>query len=135
MDKSRFDHFIAALNEDRPQALASFAPGFWQPTSAVSPEIMQWVHLQALQASLTASVGCIHAFSQTDFRGNMRAFTVPTLIIHGDGDQSAPLDLTGRSTAQAIPGSQLKIYEGAPHGLMITEKNRLTADLLAFVQG
>ncbi|HZN11847.1 MAG TPA: alpha/beta hydrolase, partial [Blastocatellia bacterium] len=55
--------------------------------------------------------------------------------IHGDSDQSAPLDLTGRKTARLIPGSQLKVYEGAPHGLFITHMERLNGDLLAFAKG
>ncbi len=61
-------------------------------------------------------------------------FTMPTLIIHGDHDQSHPIDLTGRRNAQAISGSQLKVYEGAAHGLFITHKDRLNRDLLAFIQ-
>jgi pimeloyl-ACP methyl ester carboxylesterase len=77
--------------------------------------------------------GC-RAMSETDFRKEMHAFTVPTLIIHGDADQGAPIDLTGRKTAEAISGSQLKLYEGAAHGLFITEKDRLNADLLALIQ-
>ena len=72
---------------------------------------------------------------QTDLRPGMRAFTVPTLIIHGDADRGSALELTGRKTAQAIPGSQLKVYEGAPHGLFITHIVRLNGDLLDFIQG
>jgi pimeloyl-ACP methyl ester carboxylesterase len=57
------------------------------------------------------------------------------LIIHGDNDQSAPLDLRGRRTAQAIPKSQLKVYEGAAHGLFLTHRDCLTGDLLEFIRG
>jgi non-heme chloroperoxidase len=64
----------------------------------------------------------------------MCAFTMPTLVIHGDADHSAPLDITGRKTADAITGSELKVYEGAPHGLFFTHKDRLNADLLEFVE-
>jgi non-heme chloroperoxidase len=76
----------------------------------------------------------IRAMSETDLQEDMHAFAMPTLIIQGDADQSAPIDLTGRRTAQAISGSQLKVYEGAAHGLFITEKDRLNADLLAFIR-
>jgi non-heme chloroperoxidase len=76
----------------------------------------------------------IRTMSETDLRGDLRAFMVPTLIIHDDADQGAPIDLTGRRTAQTIPHSQLKVYEGAAPGLFITEKDRLNADLLTFVQ-
>jgi non-heme chloroperoxidase len=65
----------------------------------------------------------------------MRASTVPTLILHGDADQQAPFELTGRKTAQAIAGSELKLYQGAAHGLFFTHKDRLNHHLLAFVMG
>jgi pimeloyl-ACP methyl ester carboxylesterase len=61
--------------------------------------------------------------------------TAPTLIIHGDRDVSAPIDMTGRPTAALIPNAQFKIYEGAPHGLFLTHKDRLNADLLSFIVG
>jgi pimeloyl-ACP methyl ester carboxylesterase len=63
----------------------------------------------------------------------MSACTVPTLIIHGEKDQGALLELCGRRTAQAIPQSQLKVYEGAAHGLFLTHRDRLTNDLLEFI--
>jgi non-heme chloroperoxidase len=56
---------------------------------------------------------------------------LPTLIIHGDHDQSAPLELTARKIAELVPGSELRIYEGAPHGLILTHADRLESDLAA----
>jgi len=65
-----------------------------------------------------------------------RALKVPiTFFYAADNDASAPIDLTGRPTAAQIPRAQLKVYEGAPHGLFVTHKDRLNADLLAFVKG
>jgi pimeloyl-ACP methyl ester carboxylesterase len=75
----------------------------------------------------------VHAGTETDFRAELPAITVPTLIIHGDAEVSAPIEQGGRRTAQLIPGSQFKLYEGAPHGLMFTHMDRLNADLLAFI--
>jgi non-heme chloroperoxidase len=57
---------------------------------------------------------------------------VPALVIHGKADAAAPLELTGRPTAAAIPGSRLEIYESG-HGLFLTGKKRLNSDLLAFM--
>jgi non-heme chloroperoxidase len=59
---------------------------------------------------------------------------VATLIIQGDKDASVPLDLSGRPTAKLIPGAQLKVYEGAPHGLMFTHMSRFNRDLVAFAE-
>ncbi|HET9449033.1 MAG TPA: alpha/beta hydrolase, partial [Steroidobacteraceae bacterium] len=58
---------------------------------------------------------------------------VPTLIVHGDRDVSAPLPITGRKTASLMPHATVKIYEGAPHGLFLTHTERLNKDLLEIV--
>jgi non-heme chloroperoxidase len=137
LEKSVFDNIVAELSRDRPRFLAAGAPAFFgtgPPNSPVSPEMIQWAVGLFFQASPKAMTDMIRAMSETDLRKDMHAFTVPTLIIHGDADQGTPIDLTGRRTAQAIAGSQLKVYEGAAHGLFITEKDRLNADLLSFIQ-
>lgn len=131
-----YDYMVAELTKDRPHYLAASAPQFFGlglPNISVSPELIQWGVGLALQASPKATIEMVWALARTDLRPDMAAFTMPTLIIHGDADQGAPLPLTGQKTAQAIPGSQLKIYEDAPHGLFITAKDRLNQDLLAFI--
>src|SRR5450830_1178245 len=70
----------------------------------------------------------------TDFREDMKKFTLPTLVIHGDDDQVVPLEATGKLAAAAVPGSQLKVYPGAPHALCFTHKDQLNLDLLGFLQ-
>jgi non-heme chloroperoxidase len=134
LDRSVFDNVVAELSRDRPRFLAAGAPAFFGPNSPVSPEMIQWAVGLFFPASPKAMTDMIRTMSETDLRKEMRAFTVPTLILHGDADQGAPIDLTGRKTALAISGSQLKVYPGAAHGLFITEKDRLNADLLAFIQ-
>jgi non-heme chloroperoxidase len=138
LDKSVFDDMVAALKQDRPHYLAASAAPFFGvglPNISVSPEMMQWGVGLALQTSPKATIDMVRAFSETDFRSDIHALTIPTLIVHGDADTNAPIDITGRKTAQLIAGSQIKVYEGAPHGLFITHKERLNADLLAFIQG
>jgi non-heme chloroperoxidase len=88
----------------------------------------------ALQCSLTATVDCNRTANETDFRAEMPGVEVPTLIIHGDVDQSVPIELTGRRSARLIPDSRLIVYERGPHGLMLTHMDRLNRDLLAFVR-
>jgi non-heme chloroperoxidase len=92
----------------------------------------EWLLRLVLEVSPKANIECFRSLWQTDFRPDMRAFTVPTLIIHGENDLNAPL-VCGQRTARAIMGSQLKIYEGAAHGLFITHKDRLNSDLLDFI--
>jgi non-heme chloroperoxidase len=60
---------------------------------------------------------------------------LPTLIGHGDKDDSAPLALTGTKTAKLIKDSKLRIYEGAPHALTLTHNERLVSNLLSFMAG
>ncbi|MGN6147316.1 MAG: alpha/beta fold hydrolase, partial [Rhizomicrobium sp.] len=77
---------------------------------------------------------CNKALVEEDFRPDCRSVKVPTLIVQGTADASAPLPLTGQRTAALIPHAQLKVYEGAPHGLMLTHMDRLHADLESFIK-
>lgn len=139
--KSFLDQAISALMADRPQYMDSGAIKYfglgstWPGAEVLSSAMVQWAIRLILESSPKAIVECSRATNETDFRPDMRACTVPTLIIHGDKDQGAPLELCGRRTAQAIPGSQLKVYEGAAHGLFLTHRDRLTGDLLNFIRG
>lgn len=124
------------LSKDRPHQVAKAAAGFFgAPKNPVSTEIMDWWTRMILdQCSLKPMIDLHRLFTETDFRPDLRKITVPTLLIHGDSDTSTPLEFTGRRTAQLIAGSQLKVYEGAAHGLPITHMDRLNADLLAFAK-
>jgi len=93
---------------------------------------LAWIETMMTGTSLKAVVDCNRALNEADFRRELPAIGVPTLIVQGDADMSAPLALTGRKTAALIPGSTLKVYEGAPHGLIFTHVDRLNGDLLAF---
>ena len=72
---------------------------------------------------------------EADFRSEMRGIDVPTLIVHGDRDRSVPVELTGKPSADLIPGSRLLVYSGAPHGLMFTHMGELHVDLVGFMRG
>ncbi len=135
-----FDMHVAAQLSDRPHyngtagVIRYFGLGStWPQEEPVSPEMRDWLARLVLETSPKANIECFRAFWQTDFRPDMAAFTVPTLIIHGANDQNAPL-LCAQRTAQVIEGSQLKIYEGAAHGIFITHKERLNKDLLEFIR-
>jgi pimeloyl-ACP methyl ester carboxylesterase len=137
VDQSVFDGMIAGLEKDRPHFLATFGKAFFGALMlnfTVTNEILQWSLMMALLGSPKATLDCVGAFSATDFRPDMAAFTVPTLVVHGTGDATVPPDASGRRAAKLIPGAKLVEYSGAPHGLFFTEKDRLTADLLAFVR-
>ena len=136
--RSTFDEMVEGLRDDRPHFLAGFGETFFgvgMLTSPVSDEMLDWAQVHALKASPKATIDCVRAFSETDFRADLPKLTVPTLVIHGDDDQTVPIDISGREAVKLVPGAQLKEYEGAPHGLFITHKEMLNADLVAFLRG
>ncbi|PJJ77152.1 non-heme chloroperoxidase [Sediminihabitans luteus] len=89
--------------------------------------------LQGLASGTRNAYECIEAFSATDFRQDLAAIDVPTLVIHGDDDQIVPFDISGRRSAELVTGARLLVYEGGAHGLPDTARERLHADLLAFI--
>jgi non-heme chloroperoxidase len=137
IERQAFEAMRAAAAADRPRFTAAAAAGFFGiglPGVSVSDELARWGIGLALQACPIATLDTIRAFSETDFRADLRAFTMPTLVIHGRADQGAPLPLTGARTARMIAGSRLEVYDTA-HGLFVTERERLNRDLIAFVRG
>lgn len=138
VDQSTFDQIIEGLRKDRPHFLAGFGKTFFGAgllNFTVTDEILQWALMMALLGSPKATLDCVRAFSETDFRPDMTAFTVPTLVIHGTSDATVPPGASGRRTAKLIAGAQYVEYSGAPHALMFTEKDRLNQDLLTFARG
>jgi non-heme chloroperoxidase len=79
------------------------------------------------------AVDCIKAFSETDFTEDLKRFDVPTLILHGEDDQIVPIGAAALRSSKLVKDAQLKVYPGAPHGLMDTHKQEINADLLAFL--
>ncbi len=136
VDQSVFDGMIAGLREDRAAFFGQFGAAFYGNTmlkKRVSSEVLDWTFQMAMMGSLRATIECAKAFSSTDFRPDMAAFTMPTLIIHGTADQTVPIDSAGRVAARMIPHAKLIEYDDEPHGIPATAADRLTADLLAFM--
>jgi pimeloyl-ACP methyl ester carboxylesterase len=70
----------------------------------------------------------------TDFRPELKNVTVPTLIVHGDEDQTVPIKTSGVQAAEGIKGSQYKVIKNAPHGLNITHAEQLNELLISFLK-
>lgn len=87
-----------------------------------------------LRTTLWAHIEFNRAGVGTDFRAELPEIAVPTLIIHGDTDASTPIERSGYREADLIPGSELIVYENAPHGLFLTHRDRLNEDLTAFAK-
>ena len=105
-----------------------------RPGAQVSQGIIDSFWLQGMQAGHKNAFDCIKAFSETDFTEDLKKFDVPTLIIHGDDDQIVPISAAALLSVKLVKNATLKIYEGAPHGIVYTHKDQLNADLLAFLK-
>jgi non-heme chloroperoxidase len=135
-DQSVFDGMAKAMKGDRAAFFAAFFRDFYGVTTqayAVSEQVLEWSRSVSMQASLKATLECAKSFATTDFRPDLPAIKVPTLIIHGTDDKTVPIDASGRAAAKGIGQSQLIEYEGGPHGLLATHKDRVTQDLLKFL--
>ena len=132
-----FEKIIDGLKKDRPGFLDSFGKDFFgvgMLSHPVSDPFLQFFRTLSTLSSSHATIQTAAAFAYTDFREDLKAVTVPTLIIHGDGDKTVPIEVSGDRTAKMIPHAQYKVYSGAPHGLWYTNKDELNADLLAFIE-
>ncbi|MBJ3763079.1 alpha/beta hydrolase [Maribius pontilimi] len=124
------------LRKDRPQFLRDFATGFYgQDTDAggVSQGVLDWTFGMAMMGSPKATLDCVDAFGKTDMRDDLKAFDIPTLVIHGTGDQIVPIAPSGRQAASMIKDATLIEYEDAPHGVLATHAERVSQDLLKFL--
>lgn len=135
-DPAAIDRGRAALAKDRPHQIAINTDAFFgAPKNPVSQEIKDWwVRMMVDGCSLMTMLELHRVFISTDFRAELPQIKVPTLLIHGEADASAPLELTSRRTVALIPHCELKVYENAAHGLPFTHAERLTADLLAHLK-
>ncbi|MFN0218154.1 MAG: alpha/beta fold hydrolase [Hyphomicrobium sp.] len=132
---SVFEGMKAGLRKDRAAFLTDFTETFFGVgvlSSPVSMPMLASICEVAMVASPRATLDCVDAFSSTDLRAACRAISVPTLVIHGDADKTTPIKPTGHAAAELIPHAELEIYEGAPHGLFYTHRERLNRDLAAF---
>jgi non-heme chloroperoxidase len=131
VDRQIYDKMVAALQADRLGYLKAGGPAFYGANP--DPKLVEWTMAIALQASLQAEIQCLRAFSETDFRSDLKTVATPTLILYGTAD-SPIIPLNARRTHAAIAGSRHEIYDGAPHAVFLTDAERFNRDLLAFAR-
>ncbi len=136
-DPSVFEGIKAGIRKDRPDFFRGFFKDFFGVgviSHPVSNAVLDWAWRLAMQAGLKGTLDCVDAFGKTDFRPDLPSIDVPTLIIHGTADATVPIDASARAAAAAIHQARLIEYDGAPHGLFATHRERLTQDLLEFLK-
>ena len=132
-----FDQIRAGVKGDRSQFYKDLSAPFYganRPGSTVSQGVRDAFWLMSMQAGFPAAYDCVKAFSESEFTDDLKKFDVPTLVIHGDDDQIVPITVGGLRSSKMIKGATLKIYKGAPHGLMTTHKEQFNTDLLEFTR-
>lgn len=132
-----FDQIRKGVLEDRSQYFKDLSMPFYganRSGSKVSQGLRDSFWLQGMQAGFKGVFDCIKAFSETDFTEDLKKIDKPTLIIHGDDDQIVPMGASAHLSSKLVKDAQLKIYQGAPHGLCSTLKDQVNTDLLAFIK-
>jgi pimeloyl-ACP methyl ester carboxylesterase len=137
LDRTVFDGIKQGVLGDRKGYLAGLLSDVFfdakRPASnPVTPATIEWAVGIAMQAGLEATVACVDSFSLTDFRPELASMTVPTLVLHGTADIPVPIALA-RITARGIRQSTMIEYADVSHGLVVTERDRVTRDLQAFI--
>ncbi len=134
-----FDGFRKGTAENRAQFFRDVAAGpfygFNRDGAKVYPGVIDNWWRQGMMGSAKAHVDGIKAFSETDQTADLKAMTVPTLVLAGDDDQVVPYHQGAELQAKLLPNPTLKIYPGMPHGLLTTHADVLNPDILAFVRG
>ena len=132
-----FDQLRAAVQADRSAFWKDLSLPFYgynRPGAKVSEGVRESFWLQSMMCGFPGSYFCIKAFSETDLTEDCKKIDVPTLILHGDDDQIVPIGAAAMKSSKLIKNAELKIYNGAPHGMCTTLKDKVNEELLAFIK-
>jgi non-heme chloroperoxidase len=132
-----FDQLRAAVQADRSKFWKDLSMPFYgynRPGAKISEGVGESFWFQGMMAGFPACYFCIKAFSETDLTEDLGKFDVPTLVLHGDDDQIVPIGASAMISSKLIKDATLKVYKGAPHGMCATLKDRVNAELLAFLK-
>jgi len=133
IDRGMFEAVRAEWRQDFPAWVAANARPFFVPET--SQAMIDWGVAQMRNTPPWVVVACNQGMVESDFRRELETLALPALVVHGTADVSAPIALTGAPTAALLRNCRYLVYEGAPHGLMLTHMQRLNTDLAAFIGG
>jgi len=135
LPKEQAAEMTAGLTKDEDSFYEQFITDFFSVDGVlkVSEADRQDALRLAKQASKTAALEAMASFANTDFRDDLTKVTVPTLVIHGDGDATVPFEGSGARTHAAIAGSELHVIAGAPHGANVSDADEFNRVVLEFL--
>ena len=132
---SVFDGIRDALAANRPQLYIDLTLPFYgynREGAKISEGSREPRWLQGMLGGMKAHYGCVKAFSETDFREDLKKIDIPVLVMHGDDDQIVPIVAAGLESVKLLPKGTLKVYPGFTHGMATTHADIINPDLLAF---
>ena len=137
LDDETIAEFEHATVGDRAAFMEQFSSDFYSVDGElqVSEALRAYTVEIANFASPKGTLDCIEAWARTDFRGDLDAVDVPTLVIHGDSDAVVPIEVSGQRTAERVEGATLHVIEGAPHGCNASHTDEFNEALLGFLAG
>jgi pimeloyl-ACP methyl ester carboxylesterase len=135
LDDQTIAGFKGAVTGDRLAFLDDFTKNFFSANGQlkVSERTRKFARMIGSFASPKGTLDCIGAFSRTDFREDLKKFSLPTLVLHGDADAIVPFEVSGKRTAASIKGARQVLIQGGPHGFNVShadEFNRARLDFL-----
>ena len=134
-----FDGLRKALADNRAQFFRDLPAGpfygFNRPGATAQEGVIQNWWRQGMMGSAKAHHDGIKAFSETDQTEDLKAISVPSLVLHGEDDQIVPIGASAKRSIELLKNGKLKTYPGFGHGMLTVNADVLNADLLAFVQG
>ena len=135
LDDATIAAFEAGVKKDRLVFLDDFTRMFFSAGGELKVSESQRLYAREIAAfaSPKATLDCIAAFGRTDFRDDLRKVTVPTLVIHGDGDGIVPFEVSGKRTVASIKGAELAVINGGPHGINTSHVEEFNRALLSFL--
>jgi non-heme chloroperoxidase len=136
VNMSEFNSIRDQVLSDKSAFFKKLSASFYganRPGALISPGLRDSFWFLSMQAGFKNIYDCIEAFSETDFTEDLKKFTFPTLLIHGDDDQIVPVSNALKAN-KLINNSQLRIYKNGAHGICSTEKNKINDDLLGFIK-
>jgi non-heme chloroperoxidase len=135
LDDATIGQFEQGVKKDRIAFLEQFSQSFFSAKGKlqVSEQQRQYAVAIAAVASPKGTLDCVSAFGRTDFRGDLKKLTIPTLVIHGDSDAVVPFEVSGKRTHEAIAGSRLTLIKGGPHGVNASHPEQFNSALVEFL--
>jgi len=137
VDASVFKGMKDGIANDRAGFFEDFGKNFVNYEKLQDKVSLAQVHLNwsiAMQASRKATLDCVDAFGLTDFREDLEAFDIPTLVTHGDSDEIVPFEVSGKKAYDMIDNAELKLIKNGPHGLSFTHSEELNEAILDFIK-